>query len=274
MNQSTSNGVFANTYQQLTFYRIQALASYPHLEHAMFTRRGGNSESPYRSLNLSTSVGHGARVVQKNVDDACRAINVAPRQTVSCHLIHGSDVIIIDRSNRREILGDADGLITRDRDVFLFMRFGDCIPLLFFDPEKNVVGLTHAGWRGTMKNAAGVTVEQMVNQYRCRPEDIIAAIGPSIGPCCYEVGPDVVSAADAVFTEPASLFEPPNGYTGRKHFDMWEANRRQLVTAGVRQIVQTGLCTACRTGEFFSHRAEKGRTGRFGVIIGLRGDAG
>jgi YfiH family protein len=167
-------------------------------------------------------------------------------------------------------MGQADGLITCDSNIYLFMRFGDCTPLIFFDPVQNAVGLTHAGWRGTMKNAAGATVKAMVNQLGCRPRNILAVIGPAIGPCCYEVGQDVITAAAESLASSDSLFVRRNGSADHAHFDMWEANRQQLLSAGVEQVVQTGLCTACRTNEFFSHRAEKGKTGRFGVIIGIR----
>ena len=107
----------------------------------------------------------------------------------------------------------------------------------------------------------------------CRVQDITAVIGPAIGPCCYEVGPEVISAATEAFDEPDSLFTRHHSHSERANFDMGEANRRQLAAGGVTKIIQTGLCTACRTDLFFSHRAEKGRTGRFGVIIGVKGDA-
>jgi YfiH family protein len=170
-------------------------------------------------------------------------------------------------------MGYADGLVTGEPNTPLFMRFGDCTPLIFFDPQRHAVGLTHAGWRGTMKNAAGATVQAMVENLGCIPQNIMAVIGPSIGPCCYEVGRDVVTAAEKAFNPSSGLFIRRNGRTGRAHFDMWAANQRQLTAAGVKQIIQSNLCTACRTDEFFSHRAEKGNTGRFGVIIGLKGAA-
>jgi hypothetical protein len=170
-------------------------------------------------------------------------------------------------------MGQADGLITNQPDAYLFMRFGDCAPLIFFDPARQVVGLTHAGWRGTMKNVAGATMQAMVGQFGCRAEDIMAVIGPSIGPCCYEVGSEVMNAAINVFDNTRQLFIRRNGRSDRAYFDMWTANRRQLEASGVKQIIESHLCTACRTAEFFSHRAEKGRTGRFGVIIGLQGAA-
>jgi hypothetical protein len=124
-----------------------------------------------------------------------------------------------------------------------------------------------------MQNIAGATVSTMVEQLVCRARDIIAVIGPAIGPCCYEVGPEVITTAGRVFADPASLFTRRNGRVDHAYFDLWAANRRQLAAAGVKQIIQSELCTACHTDDFFSHRAERGRTGRFGVIIGLKGAA-
>jgi YfiH family protein len=142
--------------------------------------------------------------------------------------------------------------------------------LLFYDPVRPAIGLTHAGWRGTMKNAAGATVQAMIKELSCKADDIIAVIGPAIGPCCYEVGAEVIDTAADAFSDSESLFHH-NGKAGHAHFDMWEANRRQLIASGVKQIVGSNLCTACHTDQFFSHRAENGKTGRFGVMMGLRG---
>jgi copper oxidase (laccase) domain-containing protein len=110
-----------------------------------------------------------------------------------------------------------------------------------------------------------------VGRFGCQPQNIIAVIGPAIGPCCYQVGPEVITAAAESLAGHATLFEQRNGDHRYAYFNLGEANRRQLAAAGVKQIIQTDICTACQTDEFFSHRAEKGRTGRFGVIIGVRG---
>ena len=170
-------------------------------------------------------------------------------------------------------MGYGDGLITDEPGIYLAMRFGDCTPLIFFDPVRQAIGVAHAGWRGTMKNTAGATVQAMVTRLGCIAKNIMAVIGPAIGPCCYEVGPDVIMAAEQAFGEPDSLFSGRNGKADRAYFDMWEANRRQLADSGLGQIIQSRLCTACHTDLFFSHRAENGRTGRFGVMIGLREEA-
>jgi YfiH family protein len=257
------------TTNNLATYRVHAFDEYSCLHYAIFTRNGGVGVSPYHSLNLSTSVGDDPAVVGQNFELICRAMAITPDDTVSCHLVHGADVVPITHQNKTRSLGNADGLITRETGVFLFMRFADCTPLIFFDPVVGAVAITHAGWRGTMQNAAGATVKAMSIEFGSKSKNMIAAIGPSIGPCCYEVGPDVIKEASKAFKSTAGLLRP-NGKAAHAQFDMWWANHQQLAEAGVEKIVHSNICTACHTEEFFSHRAEKGQTGRFGVIIGMR----
>jgi YfiH family protein len=171
------------------------------------------------------------------------------------------------------VVGQGDALVTAATGVFLNMRFADCAPILLHDPVRKAVGLAHAGWRGTVKNVAGATVQAMVNDLGCMPHNITAVIGPAIGPCCYQVGEDVIQAVQAALPHPSvgkatPLFSRRNGHYA--YFDLWEANSRQLAGAGVGQVIVSELCTACRTDQFFSHRAERGKTGRFGVVIGYR----
>lgn len=271
MTPAASTEVYQTTVRNLPIYRIRPFDAYPNLQHAIFTRHGGISRAHYRSLNLSISVGDDRQAVDQNFETACQAVEITPDQTVSCHLIHSADVVTVTPANRQRVMGEADGMITGDPGIYLAMRFGDCTPLIFFDPVRQAIGLTHAGWRGTMKNAGGATVRHMITNLGCQPQNIIAVVGPAIGPCCYEVGPDVMQAAAQAFDEPEPLFSRRNGDPNRAHFDLWAANQQQLAAAGIEHIIQSKLCTACRTDEFFSHRAEKGRTGRFGVIIGLKG---
>ncbi len=268
---AVANGVYPVVGQHLPFYRVQAFEAYPTLTHAIFTRQGGLSRAPFETLNLSVSVGDDPVIVRKNFERACAEVSITPEQTVSCPLIHSADVLTITAANRQPVMGQADGLITAEPDIYLFMRFGDCTPLILSDPVRRAVGLAHAGWRGTMKNAAGATVRAMVKNLGCEPKNILSVIGPAIGPCCYEVGPEVINAAEAAFSNPKSLFTYPNGPTHKAHFNLWAANQQQLAAAGVKQIIASGLCTACRTDQFFSNRAEKGRTGRFGVVVGFNG---
>lgn len=261
----------------LPVYRFQALKEDPLLVHAVFTRLGGVSRPPYAALNLGYSVGDDPEAVERNHHRMYRALGIRREQSVTCHLTHGADALLVTAAQRGQVAGRGDVLITADPDTYLSMRFADCVPILLYHPVRRAVGLAHAGWRGTVQNVAGAAVAAMASRLGCLPENITAVVGPAIGPCCYEVSEEVIHAFKASFSnqdmalsggEGRPLFSRRNGR--HAHLDLWEANRRQLAAAGVGRIVEAGLCTACHLDHFFSHRAERGRTGRFGVVIGYR----
>jgi YfiH family protein len=162
-----------------------------------------------------------------------------------------------------------DALITDVPGVPLMLRFADCVPIWFYDPVRRAIGLAHAGWRGTVAGVGRATVAEMGKAFGSRPEDVIACIGPSVGPCCYEVGKDVAYAVGEAFPGVEGQLLSPRA-NGSWHLDLWAANRHQLAACGVVYIEVAGICTACHTDEWFSHRAEQGRTGRIGALIGLR----
>lgn len=255
--------------QSVPRYHIPAFETYPQLTQAIFTRNGGVSQHPYHSLNLGSLVGDEPAAVRQNLQLVYQAVDVTPAQVVTCHLVHGAKVLTVTQTNLQPMMGQADGLVSREAGVHLIMCYADCTPLIFFDPQQSVIGLAHAGWRSTMQNIAGAMVEAM-QRLGCQPGNIIAVIGPAIGPCCYEIGPEVVTEVQQNFTEADYLLSHANPATGQAHFDLWAANRHQLIAQGINQIIETNLCTACHTDIFFSHRAEGGWTGRFGVIIGLK----
>ena len=148
------------------------------------------------------------------------------------------------------------------------MRFGDCVPILFHDPKKHVIGIAHAGWMGTVRGVVQTAVEGMQSHYGCKPEDIVAGIGPSIGVDHYEVSADVISQFQEKYNKDADqILQTRNGST---YLDLWTANAIQLRNAGVEQIQISRLCTACHLDDWFSHRAEKGKTGRFGALMALQ----
>jgi polyphenol oxidase len=239
------------------------------LVHAVFTREGGISQSPYNTLNVGHSVGDVPAHVTVNIVRALRAVGIEPGQVVTCHMVHGADVRVVGVHDRGHVVGDADGLATGSAGVFLFMRFADCLPLLFNDPVRRVVAIAHAGWRGTVQNVAGATVRTLVEALGCVPKDIRAALGPAIGPCCYRVGADVISVVEGVFGDTDGLLHRREGDSA--FLDLWEANRRQLAAEGVKDIGTMDVCTACHNDTFFSHRADQGITGRFGAVIGYAG---
>ncbi len=235
---------------------------------AVFTRHGGVSPAPWQSLNLGGSVGdEPARVAENRL----RIFDALGRDRASIHdvwLVHGTDIVYADTPRPLEHLPErADILLTNNPEVSLFMRFADCVPLLFHDPKKNVIGIAHAGWMGTVKGVAEKAVEGMQSRYGSKPEDIVAGIGPSIGVDHYEVGEDVVSQFREKYgRDEERILQTRNGST---YLDLWAANLLQLRNAGVEQVQVSGICTACHLEDWFSHRAEKGKTGRFGVLMAL-----
>jgi YfiH family protein len=184
-------------------------------------------------------------------------------------LVHGTNIVYADAPRPlEETPAQADILFTDNPKVSLYMRFGDCVPILFHDPLKNIIGIAHAGWMGTVRGVAKAAVEGMQSHYGCKPENIIAGIGPSIGVDHYEVGADVILQFQEKYNHDADqVLQTRNGST---FLDLWTANVIQLQNAGVEQIQVSGVCTACHLDDWFSHRAEKGKTGRFGALMALQ----
>lgn len=235
---------------------------------AVFTRHGGVSPAPWHSLNLGGSVGDDPAHVAAN---RIRTFDALGRARASIHdvwLVHGTDIVYADAPRSLENHPErADIILTDNPEVSLYMRFADCVPLLFHDPKKQVIGISHAGWMGTVKGVAKTTVEAMQTRYGCKPEDIFAGIGPSISVDHYEVGEDVVSQFCEKYGKDAErVLQTRNSST---YLDLWTANLIQLQNAGVEQVQVSGVCTACHLDDWFSHRAEKGKTGRFGVLMAL-----
>ncbi len=236
--------------------------------HGVFTRRGGVSPAPWESLNVGGTVGDERGRVQQNRVDSFEALGRRIGSMFDVWQVHSADAVFAEAPRAPEAGYHKADLIFTDRpEVTLYMRFADCVPILLHDPRKRVVGIAHAGWLGTVRDVASAAVRAMAEHYGSRPEDIQAAIGPSIGPDHYEVGADVIAQVQASFGSQASALIVKDGQ--KQHFDLWGANRLQLEQAGVRQIELAGICTACHLEDWFSHRAEKGRTGRFGALIAL-----
>ncbi len=253
-------------YHGVRYYTFPSLEA--HVPHAVFTRRGGVSPAPWDSLNLGGTVGDDSQRVAENKARALAAFGRAPATLFEVWQVHGCQVIVADAPRApHEPLRQADAILTDRPEVTLLMRFADCVPVLLYDPRHRVIGLAHAGWQGTVKGTVLAAVQQMQGHYGSRPADILAAIGPAIGPDHYEVGDDVVRAVSQAFGEQAEQFLIH--HDGRTFFDLWAANRAWLERAGVRQIEVAGLCTACHSEDWYSHRAGRGRTGRFGVMIAL-----
>ncbi|HDN79813.1 MAG: peptidoglycan editing factor PgeF [Chloroflexi bacterium] len=250
----------------LVFYRFNSLGGFDGLVQAVFTRLGGVSRPPFDSLNVGHTVGDDLEAVEANHRLIFRTLGISPHQTVTSYLVHSTRVAVVDKLHLGKVIPATDGLVTNVPGVFLILRFADCVPIILYDPEERAVGLIHAGWKGSILGIAAEAVRTMVQAFGSHPEDIVAGIGPSIGPCCYEVGEEVVELAQEHLASPPLV----KGSNGAVHLDLWELNRRYLAEAGVKQVEVAQICTACHRDEFFSHRASRGRTGRFAVIVGIR----
>ena len=258
---SAENGV--------VFYQFEQWAALSFLQHGVFTRLGGVSRSPWQTLNVGSTVGDAPAAVQENHRRIYAALGVPSSQVCTVWQVHGAEVIYAQQSRSDgRWLARADGIITDRAGLALMMRFADCAPILFYDPVHRAVGLAHAGWRGTVAGAGVSTLRAMQRTFGTRPQDVQAAIGPSIGPQRYQVGEEVVQAVREAFGTTEGLIR--RAPDGSAYLDLWTANRRALKRAGVAQIELAGLCTASHADEFYSHRAEAGRTGRFGVVIALQ----
>ncbi len=250
----------------VVLYRFEGLDGVEGLLHAVLTRIGGVSRGHCATLNLGHTVGDDLAAVEENHRRALGALGLEPGQTISPYQVHGARVGVVGRAHVGTVQPSTDALVTDAPGAPLLMRFGDCASVLFFDPARRAIGMTHAGWRGVAAGSVPATVRTMTERFGCKPADLWAGIGPTIGPCCYEVGPEVVAAVQAACPRGTEVIRDVNG---RTHLDLPGAVRAQLDASGVGHIHDSGLCTACRMDEFFSHRAEHGRTGRFGIVMGL-----
>jgi hypothetical protein len=237
--------------------------------HAVFTRHGGVSPEPWSSLNVGGTVGDDLDRVKENRLLSFHALSRAPESAFEVWQVHSADVVCTRAPRPHgESLRQADVILTDTPEVTLFMRFADCVPILLHDSGKGVVGLAHAGWRGTLQDVAIATVDAMRKQYGSNPADITAGIGPSIGPDHYQIGADVILQVMQKYGDESEVLL--KSHNGKIHFDLWKANQLLLERAGVSKIEHAGICTACHTNDWFSHRAENGRTGRFGALISLQ----
>ena len=267
----------------LAYFQFGLMANEPGLVQVVFTRHGGVSAAPYASLNTSMSVGDDPAAVAENRRRVLGAIGWDDGVSQGAQQVHGSRVALVAAPGTAAAPGDAiavvvapghappeaDALVSQCRGVALTLRYADCVPILLYDPVHEVVGLAHAGWRGTAEAVAAATVRAMQQAFGTRPRELRAGIGPSIGPCCYEVSRGLLD----IFRPRFSWWHTAvSDRGGRLYLDLWQANARQLLDAGIPddRIELAGICTACHTEDFYSHRAEGGRTGRFAAVMGLR----
>jgi YfiH family protein len=245
------------------------------LVHGLFTRHGGVSPEPWASLNLGGTVGDTREHVIENRRRIFSCLDRPVESIFDSWQVHGREVICAEQPRPLDAAHQkADAILTRCPNITLFMRFADCVPIFLYDPHKRVIGMAHAGWRGTVDRVAAAAVERMAAQYGSRPADLLAGIGASICVEHYEIGQsaEVVETVRQGFGSDSDVVL--RRVDGAIHFDLWKANQVVLEAAGVRLIEQAGLCTYCHNEDWYSHRAEKGKTGRYGALLALREEKG
>ena len=257
MNLNYKNGI--------CFYRFENLSACQGIDHKVFTRNAGFSQHPFASLNVAFGVGDQKENVVQNRHIISRSMAVG--DLVYARQIHGNTIADLNLE-RLKLSSDkasepftADALMTDRPGKYLVIQVADCQAILMYEAVRRVVANVHCGWRGSIQKILGLTIEKMTRDFDCNPEYIQAGIGPSLGPCCAEF----INYKTEI---PPELWH----YKDANHyFDFWSISRDQLIQAGVpaKNIETSGLCTRCRTDEFFSYRAEK-ITGRFAAVIGLK----
>lgn len=282
---------------QPSVLRAANLEKIPWLVHGFSTRRNGVSKCyGGKSLNLGFTKEDAREAVEKNRALFLHALGAAARRRVwplvALRQIHSDVIHVVNSARPARLVGD--GLITNIPTVALGVMTADCFPVLLVDTRNKAIGAFHAGWRGTVQRIAEKGLGAMRREFGTRPEDVQAAIGPGIGKCCYAVGEEVRSEFESQFAYARELFHelyspdpirekypmlflnvrpPGHGDSATKlYLDIMESNRRQLLDVGIpeKQISVLDHCTSCNRRKFFSHRAERGVTGRMMAVIGIR----
>lgn len=282
---------------KLQILQAGSLSRVPWLLHGFSTRCNGTSQCyGGKSLNLGFTKEDARESVERNrglfLQGAGAADGSKPWPLISLRQIHSDVIRVVESPKSARLVGD--GLITNLPQIALGVLTADCFPVLLVDTRNKAVGAFHAGWRGTAQRIAEKGVGAMRREYGTRPEDVQAAIGPGIHKCCYAIGEEVRNQFESQFDYADELFHeqyspdpirekypllflnvrpPGHGDTATKlYLDIMEANRRQLLKAGVpeAQISVLDNCTSCGTQSFFSHRAENGLTGRMMALVGIR----
>ena len=251
------------------------------VQHAISTRLGGVSKAPFDSLNLALHVGDNLNDVLQNRKRFASSLDLDANDIVTPNQVHGDKILRVDESHKghgaldyEDAIKETDALITNTPNLPLMLCFADCVPVLFVDVENLAIGVAHAGWKGTMSKIAAKTLMAMTDEFGTNPQTCLAGIAPSIGPCCYEVGDNVVEACEKAF--PTHVVKLIIKRKEKIYADLWQANFIQLIEAGMieENIDIARECTCCKSSWYFSYRAAKNsgktETGRIAALISLK----
>ncbi len=239
---------------EIMYMQFESLSAQGVLVHRVFTRLGGVSQNPFDSLNVSFSVGDDAHRVEKNLQIIKN--NMGANRLLFMNQVHETGIISLKKGKNKPVHSGSkgDAMITDIPYTALVVKQADCQGIILFDRVKKVISVIHSGWRGSTQNIINKTVKRMLKEYECDPSDILAAIGPSLGPCCAEF-----ISYEEIFPPSFQAF-----MSGPNHFDLWRLSIHQLLESGIRRenIETSGICTKCNSALFYSYRAHS-VTGRF-----------
>lgn len=255
----------------LPLLRARNLSALPGIDHAFTTRHGGVSPAPCDSLNLSITVDDPLKNVRTNQARAVRALGRSPAGWRQLKQVHGNRLVeVTSAPSDAARIPEADAQLTLDPALTLAAFAADCVPLLFAAPEGRAVACAHAGWRGTAANIAGQTAQALAARVSLQTNALWVAVGPGIGPCCFAIGPETAVRLEAAWPEQVALEAVVVEREGKLFGDLWRLNAALLCAAGVarERIEVVRACTFCDP-RFFSHRRDRGRTGRQAGLIGL-----
>ena len=277
-NNNKNEHMRVHQYKQVEYLTFPLLDEVETVRHLFSTRMGGVSEGIYASMNLSYARGDDKEAVDENFRRIAEIFGTTPDRIVCSKQTHTTNVrLVTEEDCGKGVLypvdyDDVDGLITNVPGILLCTSYADCVPLYFADVKNKAIGLGHSGWRGTVCRMGEAMLNSMHDAFGTKPEDVIAAIGPSICRDCYEVGEEVAEAFRQSFPEEWRFLLSEGKEAGKYQLDLWEANKRVLLGAGILSdhLAVTDICTCCNSEYLFSHRASKGKRGNLGAFMELR----
>ena len=243
------------------------LTPFPHLKHAFSTKENGYSLKPFAHNNLAYHVNDDPKLVFKNHQNYAHYLDYDFNKLVHMQQVHGTSVIIIDKNTNLKEVPTCDALITQVKNIPLMVMVADCIPILIYDPSKEVIAVVHAGRAGTFNKILPHTINKMHNNFGTDSKNLIIVLGPSIRACCYEVGKEIKEEAKGL-NHTYAIMEREQSY----YLDLVSIIKKQLLELGVKNknIDISPYCTSCNNDIFFSYRADSNTTGRFSGLLMLK----
>lgn len=278
MKFQNSNKAILNVEKTTPFIAFPVLSDVSYINHGFSTRLGGVSEGIFESMNLGYNRGDSDNNVYTNYQRICDSMGIQVNDLVTTNQVHNTDVKLVTEEDKgkgiikeRDYQG-VDGLITNVVGVPLVTYYADCVPLYFVDTKNRAIGLSHSGWRGTVKRMGQVTLHEMNKQFGTNPNDVITVIGPSICKDCYEVSEDVAKAFRGEFNHLQLQDILVEKGDGKYQLNLWEANRHIFLDAGIKEenIHISSVCTCCNSELLFSHRASEGKRGTLAAFLMLK----